>query len=213
MTPALQRALDRADAVRTDIHDLILIAGNYHNTEMKQRLAAAYTSLALEHHEAISRLVRSELHGSAMALVRPVFEILFNAHWMFACAKPPQIAKIAKGKLKFPRMDKVVKEVDAAYGTHRFFETVKKRGWNAMNSYTHSGILQLSSRFDGDSIRGNYDEAALTEAVNATTIAVALMSRFLSVAGNRSEAADKANALLMKLLTDLPVPPSEDPVP
>lgn len=82
-----------------------------------------------------------------------------------------------------------------------------------MNSYTHSGILQLSSRFDGDSIRGNYDEAALTEAVNATTIAVALMSRFLSVAGNRSEAADKANALLMKLLTDLPVPPSEDPVP
>jgi hypothetical protein len=211
VTPALQRALDRADEVRTDIHNLI--AGSYQNTEMKQRLAAAYTSLVLEHHEAISRLVRSELHGSAMALVRPVFEILFNAHWMFGCAKPSQIAKIAKGQFKFDRMDKVVKEVDAAYGTERFFQTVKKRGWRAMNSYTHSGILQLSSRFDGDSIRANYDEAALTEAVNATTIAVALMSRFLSVAGSRSEAADKANELLMKLLTDLPVPPSEDPLP
>lgn len=211
MTPSLQQALDRADAVRNDIHDLI--AGNYHNTEMKQRLAAAYTNLALEHHEAISRLVRSELHGSAMALVRPVFEILFNAHWMFACAKPDDIVKIAKGKrFDFPPMGAVVKEVDAAYGTDGFFEKVKTRGWKAMNSYTHSGILQLSSRFDGDVVTGNYDEAALTEAVNATTIAVALMSRFLSVAANRAEAADKANALLMKLLADLPPPPSENAV-
>src|SRR5439155_5007875 len=39
----------------------------------------------------------------------------------------------------------------------------------------------LSSRFDGDSVTPNYDEGALTEAVNTTTIAIAMMGRFLNV--------------------------------
>jgi hypothetical protein len=207
MTSTLEQALARAEAVRTDIHELI--AGAYPNTDIRQRLAAAYTSLALEHHEAITRLVRSNLYGPAMALVRVVFEILFQAHWMFGCAKPTDIQKIAKGKFDFPRMGDLVQDVDTAYGTQGFFETVKKRGWNAMNNYTHSGVLQLSSRFDGDSITPNYDERALAEAVNTTTIAIGMMGRFLSVAGGRTEPAERANQVLLKLLTDIPSPPAD----
>jgi hypothetical protein len=37
--------------VRADVHE---IAGEYRNTDIQTRLAAAYTSLALEHHEAIT---------------------------------------------------------------------------------------------------------------------------------------------------------------
>jgi hypothetical protein len=208
MTSLLQQALERSDSVRSQVRTLI--AGNYHNTEIKQRLAAAYTSLALEHHEAITGLIRSELHGSAMALVRPVFEILFQSHWVFACAKPNDVDRIAKGKkFDFPGMATLVQEVDNAYGTGGFFSEVKRRGWNAMNSYTHSGILQLSSRFDGDSVTPNYDDGALTEAVNTTTIAIAMMGRFLSVATNRTEAAATANQVLETLLSD--VVPKADP--
>lgn len=203
----LQDALERADHVRSDVHDLI--GGDYHNTDIKTRLAAAYTSLALEHQEAITRLVRSDLHGSAMALVRVVFETLFNAHWMYGCAKPHQVAKIAKAHFRFPAMSKVVADVDKAYGTEAFFSTVKKRGWSAMNSYTHSGVLQLSSRFDGDSVTPNYDPEALTQAVNTTTIAIAMMGRFLTMAGGRQEAAARANEVLRTLLVEMPVPPDD----
>jgi hypothetical protein len=210
MTSSLQQALERADAVRSEVRTLI--AGDYHNTEIKQRLAAAYTSLALEHHEAITRLIRSDLHGSAMALVRPVFEILFQSHWVFGCAKPNDVDRIAKGKkFDFPGMGTLVQDVDNAYGTGGFFSEVKRRGWNAMNSYTHSGILQLSSRFDGDSVTPNYDEGALTEAVNTTTIAIAMMGRFLSLATNRTGAAATANQVLEKLLSE--VAPTPDPAP
>jgi hypothetical protein len=142
--------------------------------------------------------------------VRPVFEILFQSHWVFACAKPNDVDRIAKGKkFDFPGMGTLVQEVDNAYGTGGFFSEVKRRGWNAMNSYTHSGILQLSSRFDGDSVTPNYDEVALTEAVNTTTIAIAMMGRFLSVATNRTDAAATANQVLEKLLSE--VAPTPDP--
>jgi hypothetical protein len=207
MTTSLQQALKRADAVRREVRTPI--AGNYHNTQIKQRLAAAYTSLGLEHHEAIIRLIRSELHGSAMALVRPVFEILFQSHWVFGCAKANDVERIAKGKkFEFPAIGTLVQDVDNAYGTGGFFSEVKRRGWKAMNSYTHSGILQLSSRFDGDSVTPNYKQDALTQAVNTTTIAIAMMGRFLSVATNRTDAAATANEVLEKLL--LQVSPTSD---
>lgn len=210
MTPSLQEALERADVVRNNVRTLI--AGDYHNTEIKQRLAAAYTSLALEHHEAIIRLIRTELHGSAMAIVRSVFEILFQSHWVFGCAKPNDVDRISKGqKFDFPGMGTIVQNVDDAYGTGGFFSEVKRRGWNAMNSYTHSGILQLSSRFAGDSVTPNYDEGALTEAVNTTTIAIAMMGRFLSVATNRTDAAATANQVLEKLLLEIAPTPDIAP--
>ena len=97
----LQDALERADRVRADVHELI--AGDYHNTDIKTRLAAAYTSLALEHQEAITRLVRSDLHGSAMALVRVVFETLFNAHWMYRMRQTPPGRENAKAHFRSQR--------------------------------------------------------------------------------------------------------------
>jgi hypothetical protein len=113
-----------------------------------------------------------------------VFEILFQSHWMLRCASATDVDKIANGdRFDFPTMGALVQAVDNAYNTGGFFSEVKRRGWNAMNSYTHSGVLQLSSRFDGDSVTANYDEAALAEAVNTTTIAVAMMARFLTLGG------------------------------
>lgn len=207
MSPDLETALHRADGIRNDVRDLI--AGDYHNTDIRLRLAAAYTSLALEHHEAITRLIRSDLHGSAMALVRVVFEILFQSHWMYGCAKPNQVEKIAKAHFDFPMMSTLVGEVDAIFETGGFFAEVKKRGWKAMNSYTHSGVLQLSSRFDGDSVTSNYAPEALEQAVNATTIAAAMMGRFLLKAANKNDSADRAEALLSQLLADIPIPPED----
>jgi hypothetical protein len=202
VTSPLEQALQRADRVRDDVR--AFIAGDYHDTDIKLRLAAAYPSLAIEHHDAIAGLIRDQLHGSAMALVRPVFEILFQSHWIFGCAKQSEVERMAKGRrFEFPKMGVVVDEVDEAFGTVGFFATVKERGWKAMNSYTHSGILQLSSRFDGDSVTPNYNESALAEALNTTTIAIAMMGRFLSVAGKRDEAAERANSVLEKLLSEV----------
>lgn len=51
--------------ITTTIVCLVFI---YHNTDIKTRLVAACTSLALEH-DAIMTLAKVELHGSGMALV------------------------------------------------------------------------------------------------------------------------------------------------
>ena len=72
-----------------------------------------------------------------------------------------------------------------------------------MNSYTQSGPLQLVSRIKGDSVEPNYDEGVVREAVTNITISIALLARFLTVMENRPEAAERAQQLIIRVLTDL----------
>jgi hypothetical protein len=57
----------------------------------------------------------------------------------------------------------IVKDVDTAFGTDGFFEEIKKKGWKGMNSYTHSGLLQLAKRFKGSRVEPNYSDEAIME--------------------------------------------------
>lgn len=186
--------LDRADRFRGETAQVL--QGEYKD-DTRLMVLLAYVDLAIEHHEAIGLLFRRKLHGSAFSLTRVVFEILFCAHWVAKCASDKDLEKIAfKGNFEFPPMGVIVKNVDTAFGTDGFFEEIKKKGWKGMNSYTHSGLLQLAKRFKESKVAPNYSDEAIIETVDAITAALLLLGRLLAAAVGRAGEVAKLDKLM-----------------
>jgi hypothetical protein len=123
-------------------------------------------------------LIEHQLRGSAFALVRALYEPLYRAHWVNACATERQIEKIIQGKNIFPNMKTMVEEIDHKYDTDDFWQVVKKNSWVAMNDYTHSGMRQIARRFFQNGVEPNYDVAEIKEVLDGTNVALLLMALF-----------------------------------
>lgn len=128
----------------------------------------------IEHHEAIVLLIRSKFVGSAFALVRLIVEILVRGAWFTCCATPAQVTKfIEKDEidLSFGQMSDAI---DASQGID-FFHDFKTRTWSTLNSYTHTGVLQLGRRFTGDQLNPSYKDAEIIEVLRASTMCILLL--------------------------------------
>ena len=75
-------------------------------------LVAALFSLVMEHHGAILYLLKSgQFDGSAFALVRPLIDSAYRAHWIYACAKPEIVLRIKNGENVYPGLVNMANEV------------------------------------------------------------------------------------------------------
>jgi hypothetical protein len=103
----------------------------------------------IEHHEAMLLLIRSGKVGSAFALARSIFEGLYRGAWILMCATDAGLEHLEKED-KFPlNMPETAKALDTKADLGSFFVDLLNRGWRALNSYTHTGLLQLGRRFTG----------------------------------------------------------------
>jgi hypothetical protein len=164
----------------------------------KNLVLLGYYSIMVEHHSAIHLLIQNELNGSAFALVRALYEPLYRAHWVNACATDDQIDKIIKGKDIFPKMNEMVEQIDNAYRTGDFWQMIKTNSWSAMNDYTHSGMRQLSRRFIENEVAPNYDLGELIEVLNGTNMALLLMALFSFNVYNKTEEVKVVRQMIME---------------
>ena len=104
---------------------------------------------ALEHHAAILLLLRSGMAGSAFALTRPVTEAVVRGVWLTACASDAEVRKFVKKdkiELTYGQMSAAI---DTTCGID-YFAAFKTQSWETLNSYTHTGMLQIGRRFTGN---------------------------------------------------------------
>jgi hypothetical protein len=133
-----------------------------------------------------------------MALVRPIFENMIKAHWTVNCATDAQVDKIAEKDDRdiFPPMGEMAEAVDNVYSGPtgepiEFFQQTKKDAWKAMNSYTHSGVLQLSRQFNRDRVEATYPDEDLVSGLRASTASVLMLGYLLAkITANESAARD-----------------------
>ena len=79
-------------------------------------------------------------------------------------------------------MTQMATAIDTKYQAEGFFEDLRKRAWPALNSYTHTGILQLGRRFVGQNVQPNYsDGEILAVTTTVTTCPLLLAGKFLAV--------------------------------
>jgi Family of unknown function (DUF6988) len=177
----------RGAEIRTRLHDLLLRHKYAGNT--KNMVLAAYVNIALEHHKAIWLLSESGLDGSALAMVRLVWDPYLRALWINKVATEQQIEQASRDELNWLRIP-VRDDIKKAYGDHsdpeqmekldEFLQRVKEV-WQAMSSYTHSGGLQIGRQFTGDEVKPKYSEGAIAEALNLATLALLLLLQMFFV--------------------------------
>lgn len=164
----------------------------------KSLILLAYYSIVVEHHTAIHLLIQNNLYGSAFALVRPIYETLYRAQWVNGCATEEQINKVIKGHDIFPKMNKMVKDIDSAYGTGNFWQMIKSNSWPAMNDYTHTGIRQIGRRFKEDEVLPNYDSGELIEVLNRTNMVLLLMAFFFFNVFTKTKESKEIEQMIME---------------
>ena len=142
-------------------------------------LVASYLDTVIEHHESIVLLVRNEKYGSAFALLRPVYESVLRACWVNACATDAQVRdlrSIDEHHKIFPPSAALFAQLDSAYGLNEQLQKLRDK-WEAMCSYTHSGLRQLARRGFRGARQHGYSPRAVIEVVDFATSGLASLAR------------------------------------
>jgi hypothetical protein len=202
----------RGAQVRIRLLDLVARHG-YRDTT-KNFLLMAYVDLALEHHEAIWRLIDVKLYGSAFALVRPLWDPMLRGHWINKIASPEEIEQAwHDDEFKFPHTDKLLADIKREYLAPTqpgasdvppeqadLFILLLKDDWKALCSYTHSGPLQLSRRFNFTEghVRRNYSDDDIVQALKLATAALFLLLNMFFVSMEKPDEAKEVRTMLQQ---------------
>lgn len=154
-------------------------------SSLRSRLASGSLDAALEHQKAIVTLVAARLHGSALALVRLIFEAFIRGAWLHQCASDEDLGRFEKDSLGKPFGD-LIKDLEKleAFDCGVLLKA-KHASWAAMNSYTHTGFHQVVRRNTETTIEANYSEAEIVEAISfADAIATMSAIEIAHIAGN-----------------------------
>ena len=115
--------LDEVEKINVRISELL--AGEY-TDDRRLTITLAYLNLGLDHHSAITFLMRNKRFSSALALVRVVFETMLRSHWVVRCATDEEVDKLAEDH-DFDIMSRVDPDrIDKAFQTEGFFRQAKK---------------------------------------------------------------------------------------
>jgi hypothetical protein len=173
-----------------------IIGKHAFNDEYRTTTVIGFISMLIEHQEAVLLLVMHEKTGSAFALARPIIEGAYRGMWLNLPATDAELKKFNDKdeiEIKFGDM---AAALDAAYGTEKLFKGLKKRSWDALNSYTHGGMLQIGRRFVKHEVINNYSEGAIYEiTTSVTTVVLILISVFLKKHGY-ADSGKKIDALV-----------------
>jgi hypothetical protein len=123
---------------------------------VRNRIAYGLFHLAAEHHQSIVFLVREELYGSALALVRPLLECYVRGIWVLRVASEVQVERFRENS-KIKKLKELIAEVEKHPGySVGYFADIEKYSLSALHEYTHGGIRQVVQRINMDSIVSNY---------------------------------------------------------
>jgi hypothetical protein len=172
------------------------------NADTRSRLAAACLDAAMEHHKAIVVLIAKELHGSAFALVRVIFETYVRGVWLHRCANESQLERFQRGG-GTGTFSEVVDAVEKLEGfERRVLSAAKARSWKAMSGFTHTGFEQIVRRNTESTIEPNYDEDEILEALEFSRAMGCLSAiAICDLAGNNA----LANEILTKVRNEADV--------
>jgi hypothetical protein len=148
-----------------------------------------FISILIEHQEAFLLLVMREMVGSAFALGRPIVEGMYRGLWLNVCATDEELKRFNERDEIRLTLAEIAEAIDPAHNAGDLFRDLKKRSWKALNSYTHTGMLQIGRRFTKHEVVNSYSEGEIYEMTTTlTTCVLILISRFLAKQNHPDEA-------------------------
>lgn len=129
------------------------------------RVSGALFDIVLDHAKAIIILFENRIYPSAFALARPLFEGFVRASWLLNCSSDGDIELfITKDKFKHSFGD-MLECIEKTLAWPKALSKAKGSAWNAMHSYTHGGLSQVSRRITSSTIEPVIDEKEIDELI------------------------------------------------
>lgn len=163
------------------------------NANNSERHIAAETlfEVASCHAKGVCTLLEEHLYASASALERILFESFIRASWLLHCASDSEVSYfLSKDKVK-PYFGDIVAAVEKALNWPATLSEIKSNIWNALNSYTHGGYMQVIRHYNGSSIMPNHPPEEIDEMAKfSAMIAFLTFTQIIGMSNNREK--DKA---------------------
>jgi hypothetical protein len=122
---------------------------------------------------------------------------MWHAGWTNAFASDDEIEEILNGRFRFPQARDIVKALDENYDTGTFFQEIHRTSWGHLNSYTHSGRLQLLARFTDTDVEPTYSEQEKIRAVTSSLTAAGMTAILVLKAHGRMDDAARVEQILL----------------
>lgn len=153
--------------------------------------------VATEHQAAIALLYKTELYGSAFALLRVLMESVVRGMWLRRCATDSQVAKFKKGDIG-RKFGEFIADLEPTLGTTTLFSSLKNRAWTAMNGFTHTGFHQVSRRHSPGKVQPNYSEEDILNLLLTTNMLGAIAyGEVIDMSKNKTIIAEYNAKILM----------------
>jgi Family of unknown function (DUF6988) len=194
MTPKLREHLVKCEKAMQSAKPIL--GKLYFPDDYRTTVVIGFISILVEHQEAFVLLCVREMFGSAFALGRPIVEGMYRALWLNVCATDEELNRFIEKDDIRQTLAKLAEAIDPAHNSGDLFQRLKKNAWKALNSYTHTGMLQIGRRFTKHEVTDSYSEAEIYEmATTLTTCVLIVISRFLAKQ-NHPEDAKAIDALV-----------------
>jgi hypothetical protein len=174
----VKKKIDRARNFSEQL-ERIVISNNQFPTGDRNVLLIAYWALMFDYHKGILSLFQSEFFGAAFALVRPVIEANVRAHVALKGSEEDlQLIRNDEYTVNFKQIDA---KIDADFSLDHLMENfLNEVTRSALHSYTHSGLLQLGRRFDGNDLKPNYKDDEIVEVIRVATSAIFMITNLVT---------------------------------
>jgi hypothetical protein len=131
-------------------------------------LAGACYHIALDHHEAVIRLVEAGVHVSALALVRAQVEAFVRGAWIHHIANDNEIEGVRNNK-DFPYQWKMISALEAMdMFTGKVLSKSHTANWKHLHGLAHPGAGLIAMVLKDGHVERNCDEKFLIAALNYT---------------------------------------------
>ena len=188
MSPEITEHLSQIETAVREVKRLLAIHG--YPDDLRTVLVIGFIAQMIEHHEATLLLIHQGKAGSAFALARSLVEGMYRALWINLAATDAEVARFERRDDVGLTMAELARLIDTAYEAEEFFTNLRARSWDALNSYTHTGVLQLGRRFREHNVEPAYSDGEIFEVTTyVTTCVVLLAGKFLAVQNRPNEGA------------------------
>jgi hypothetical protein len=182
----MEELIKKAEATIAPIRELLNKYG--YPDDPKTLVAVCFIDQSFEHHAALMMLIRQGLTGSAFALLRSLVEIMYRGVWIVTAASANEVRRfVEKDEIRLT-MAEMAEATDKACNID-FFLKFKKKAWEGMNSYAHTGLLQLGRRFKSQQLAPAYTNEEISQLISIATGTIVMLVRpFLAFHGHVEDA-------------------------
>ena len=178
ITEKVRKEIDSARKFAEQSEEMV-VSKNQIPVGDRNTLLIAYWALMFDYHKGILSCSQTEFFGSAFALVRPVVEAVVRAH-IAVKGSEEELAAIQNDDYKV-NFKTIGLRIDADFGLEHLMEKfLNEVTRNALHSYTHSGLLQLGRRFQGNDLKPNYSDEEITEVIRVSTSAIFMVTNLVT---------------------------------